>query len=207
MMNTTYISNDGLENADATEELNFGERVNFLIKKRGVTKRWLAENLGITKQALNYLINHASKPKYLDPLSELLKANPAWIEFGKGEPFIPSLPRKEKEYFSKLRIHNFETLTAAIRHEEPERNYDFIEYTQDNTKDFIAYQIEDDSLFPPFMEKTILIFDRGRSPKEDDYALIFFKEKNSFSIELYSPKTISVNMEIVAVLVEARYIL
>ena len=82
------MKNTVLKNDVPTITSTFNQRVNFLIESRGVSKQWLAKNLGVSKQALNYLINHATKPKYINELAELLQANPIWIASGKDTPFL-----------------------------------------------------------------------------------------------------------------------
>ena len=56
---------------------DFGTRVEFLLQKQGISKNWVADKLGITKQALNYLLKHSVKPKYVPILAEILKVNPS----------------------------------------------------------------------------------------------------------------------------------
>ena len=199
-----------LENADA---LSFGERIHFLIETQGLSKRWVSDRLGITKQAFNYLLKHASKPKYIDGLAELLHANPAWITSGQGTAFHDPEPKSKRH---RLKIHDDHSLLSIIQQNQAcaewseGDKHDFIDYPEGEPHTFFAYKIQNDSLFPPFIENTIFIFEKNKSPIHSDYVLTLIQQNDAHHLEIKAythhehEKT---ENSIVGVLVEARYII
>jgi hypothetical protein len=204
------------------KKIKFGDRIEFIIEKKGISKLWLAEQLGITKQALNYLIKHSCKPKYIDEMANIMQANPRWIEFGDGLPFHAEIHPEITGNVNKLRIHNSKSVLSELRGEEQAGEYESIDYTDCNINNFVAYRIQNDSVFPPFLEKTVLIFDKKKQPSNGDYVLLIKTQDNSVLVRQYSTdgsdvyfnaknKTYKnlINKEatIIGVLVEARYLL
>ena len=216
------VSSSGVEILKDNQNIKFCDRIDFLIESRGVSKSWVASKLGITKQALNYLIKHASKPKHVDAFAEILHANPSWIEFGEGRPYKNDRIEEKKNTLTKLKIFDSTSVVSFIKGNTSEGAYDLIDYPEGNAEDFIAYRIKNDSLFPPFLENTVLIFKKNKPPVTGDYVLITLKEDDSVLVRQYSkdgqdiyfnPKNltykslINVDAVIIGVLVEARYIL
>ncbi|MBA2710155.1 MAG: LexA family transcriptional regulator [Tatlockia sp.] len=204
-------------------EATFGDRIEFLIDERGISKLWLAEKLGITKQALNYLIKHSSKPKYIDALAEIMQANPSWIEFGKGLPFENQNLQVNSSDKVKLKIYDLESLVSYFNDKEEQSDQNqFIDYQHPNLENFFAFRIQNDSVFPPFMENTVLIFEKEKKPLNGDYVLIITKQDSSVLVRqfskdgndsYYSAKNndyksfVNIDATIKGVLVEARYLL
>lgn len=159
MMSNTLI----LESLANANNMMFGQRISLYIENAGISKTWLAAKLGISKQALNYLLKHSPKAKFVDELSEVLGLNPEWVEKGVGDPWgclqkniLPTNEKNsfltKKEFFKKLHSGR-ETLESFV-------------------KNLIAYKIEDDSSFPPFIEGSILTFDPAKKPKHGDHVLL-----------------------------------
>ena len=150
------------------EDLAFGQRIARVIEARGISKAWVAERLGISKQALNYLLKHSIKPKFVDEFAELLELDPKWIETGIGVPVITA---GETEDFitTKLPITTQKTLLVQEKHSE--KSQETIDFSHHQAETFIAYRLEDDSNFPPFIEGSILIFNDKKRPNNEDYVL------------------------------------
>lgn len=200
-------------------KMRFGERVEFLIEKKGVSRLWIADRLGITKQALNYLLKHASKPKFIDELAELMEANPSWIEFGEGVPFNNSI-KNIGSGSSKLEIHDSTSILSVFKGSRSDHQQELMDYSNENIENIVAYKIPNDSLFPPFMENTILIFDGKKIPSNGDYVLIIIDENESVLVRQYSQdgndvyflsknsaykSLVNIKASIIGVLIEARY--
>ena len=159
-----------LENAISTNTshlIDFASRLNYVIDHKGISKSWLAKKLNISKQALNYLLKSSNKPKYIDEISELLSISPDWLEHGTGEIYVPidkvdkkrSIPvLKSREVYGYLNTNEFKS-NFNITVEEDEFSY-------------IGYLIENDSLFPPFIEGSILIFKQSNIFNNGDFVLI-----------------------------------
>lgn len=197
-----YLDNLLDDNAKAS---TFSARVNFLIKTRGISKQWLADKLGISKQALNYLINHAIKPKYIDELAEYLQASPAWIASGEASPFIEN--KAADTVTSKLAVYHTADLIKAL-HDSEHLSLNpttYVDYPTQTPHLFIAYQVEDDRLFPPFLQYTIFIVKKDMLPVEDNYILTLSEEAQSAHVTKYTGHLDNA-LTCIGVLVEARYI-
>ncbi len=63
---------------------SFGDRVTHILKEMRLTKTWLAQQLEVSKQNINYLLHYASKPRYVSKISNLLEVNTEWLKTGNG---------------------------------------------------------------------------------------------------------------------------
>lgn len=216
---TNYLENSATTAERKNKQLSFGERIHYLIEKRGISKNWLADQLGISKQALNYLINHSSKPKYIDQLAQILNARPEWLEQGIGSPFFAQI---ERDFFSaaKIKVYNSDMTLLMLQKGDSTEENEFIDFQCDNANGFIAYRISNDSLFPPFIENTILIFDANKKPSNGDYVLFALDEDKTLMVRKYDKdgddiyyrannpnykSLTNINAVIAGVLIEARY--
>jgi hypothetical protein len=196
------------------ENLQFGQRVAHIIEVRGLSKAWIANKLGISKQALNYLLKHSLKPKFIDELAELLQINSHWLETGVGQASV--VTKNEMGTSSSILIKTKSELLQGEKNiHQPD---EFIEFSYGNNEAFTAYKLLDDSNFPPFIEGSILIFDKSREPSTGDYVLIiienelyvrqysmdgfncFYKASNNKYKTFINPK-----IALLGVLIEARY--
>lgn len=183
----------------SARKLTFHERLNHLIELRGVSKQWLATKLGISKQALNYLLNHAVKPKYIDEFAEYLNANPAWIETGEGPPLLShAMAPHDMAQVPIYTKHNILDSDASAAEK--------LTYSTTTPEQMFAYRLEDDSLFPPFMKRTILIFDNNKKPKPLDYVIMLDHANHLVHIAVYEEAPKQDTWTMAGVLVEARYI-
>lgn len=194
--------------------IKFGERLNFAIEEKGVSKAWIAEKLGISKQALNYLLKHSITPKFVDEFAELLNLNPNWIESGIGEASVlTAQPNK----ITKIPVLTKDDILN--NQEETYQNNATIDLSVKSPKNYIAYQLNNNSNFPPFIEGSILIFDKSKNPSHGDYVL--FVLNNDVLVRQYlldgknicykasniEDKTyINLDLELIGVLLEARYL-
>jgi SOS-response transcriptional repressor LexA len=193
----------------------FGERLELAIKTKGVSKLWLADKIGISKQALHYLINHSNKPKYIDKISELLNIDPNWLEFGKQSTIQNQSLSTTKQH---IKIYNSESLLNFILHKEQSNEGEFTYFQCPGVENIIAFRLQNDSLFPPLIENSLLFFDTQKKPNNGDYILILLN--NSILVrqfvaegsDIYYHATnnkyqsfTNVKVEIIGVLIEARY--
>lgn len=192
------------------EKLSFGQRIAYIIETRGISKAWVAERLGISKQALNYLLKHSIKPKFVDEFAELLQLDPKWLEEGIGTPLVNT---KRTLVNTRLPIVTKATLLGQAGGKKGT-----IDFTHHHMEAYIAYKLEDDANFPPFIAESILIFNTEKPPIHEDYVLfkiedevfvrqylidgkdICYRASNSLHKTFINPKTM-----ILGVLVEVRY--
>lgn len=210
----TTTDNLGINCLKSFENLMFGQRVAYVIETRGLSKAWVAEKLGISKQALNYLLKHSINPKFVDEFAELLKLDPKWLETGEGSPSIRTKDTQQPVATSIPIITKAELLSSA----NPSKSKETIDFSRSNIETFTAYKLEDDSNFPPFIEGSILIFDTKKQPGNEDFVLsiiendvfvrqylvdgnnICYKAVNGGHKTFINPKA-----TLLGVLVEARY--
>lgn len=100
---------------------NFSDRLNTIIKKRGLSQAEAAKLCGIAQQSLNYIINSKLKSSKLAPqIAEALGINPEWLIYGTGKPELSKLydlPIIHSAYMLKKFINrelDLETLEIAI---------------------------------------------------------------------------------------------
>lgn len=191
----------------------FGERISRIIEMRGLSKAWIAEQLGISKQALNYLLKHSPKPKFIDELAELLEVSPEWLEYGVD---TQAMEEEKKSSISKLYILSEHDILKEKLSKNEGNHIDFI---NKKIEDYLAFQLADNSNFPPFIKNSILIFDTKKKPTHTDYVLIIIEDKvhvRQFLVDgtdvcyQASNRTyktfINPSLKILGVLHEARYI-
>ncbi len=63
---------------------SFGDRVTYMLKEMRLTKTWLADRIGISKQNINYLLHYASKPRYTAEIAQALDVRAEWLSTGSG---------------------------------------------------------------------------------------------------------------------------
>ncbi len=63
-------------------------RINQVLLEQKRTKSWLAEQVGISKQMLNYQLKSAEKIKCLNDISYALSLNPTWLKYGEKPKYI-----------------------------------------------------------------------------------------------------------------------
>ncbi len=165
----TIINNIASQD-EGLDELSFGQRIAYIIESRGLSKAWIAEKLGISKQALNYLLKHSTTSKFVDELADLLELNPEWLEKGTGQPVIKN---RNTEKINAIPICSKKMLLY------PENNsHDFngsIDFATNNINHIIAYKLDDNSNFPPFIQGSILIFNTKKQVTNEDYVLVIIE--------------------------------
>lgn len=208
------FSNELLIDKENVKE-SFGDRLSFQIKEKGLSKLWLANKLGISKQALNYLINHSIKPKFVDQLAEILNIEPSWLEYGTTSPLYQDL----KEFIEqKIPIYDSNSLLNYFDKKTIEDNLNVTYFKHTNIENIIAFKLSSECLFPPIIENSILFFDTKKNPSNGDFVLLitngtilvrqFILEGNN--ICYYAPNNkyqslANIKAEIKGTLIEARY--
>ena len=86
---TESIVLDHINKTDLKHD-NFASRVDLLLTSRGATKCWLAKELGISRQALNHILKHGKKPRFISELALIFNVSPKWLETGQGKVYITS---------------------------------------------------------------------------------------------------------------------
>ena len=145
----------------------FGARILFCLEQQGKPKSWLAEQIGISKQALNYLLNHSTNPKYVNEIANILEVSPEWLLFERG-------PRQyisdDTMHVTNIPIYPFNEVASYIKNNKKYAK-DFTHFVSDITQSCFATRLENSSMEPLFLQGTLLIFNSQLKPKNRDYVI------------------------------------
>lgn len=197
------------------EDIGFGGRVLLTLNQQGRSKAWLAEKIGISKQAINYLLNHASSPKYVNEIAAILEVSPEWLLLGKGSRLVYS---KKDAGIISIPILSLRDIPQFIRHNDVNLSDQFTHISQNSTSNSCFAAILDNSCMEPlFNQGTLLIFNPDIAPKNGDYVIfscdneILFRQYFIDGKEIYLKsidtmfKSFKQNdIEIFGVLIESR---
>ena len=195
---------------ESTNELNtFAKRVLFALKNAKRPQAWLAERLGISKQALSYILTQRSHPKFATEIATELGINLEWLITGKGTFIHLSEPINKQIPLIKL---------EDVGSDNP-INLSMIPVFRHYPTSCFATKLENDSMEPRFAPGCILIFDPEKKPSSGDFVLfsplnsnhVFFRQYFLDGCDIYL-KTIASgyenfkcqNLKFYGVLLESR---
>lgn len=209
---TTYSLNP----SETQTGLDFSHRVLNALKQQGRSKTWLAEQIGISKQAMNYLLKHSTKPKYVVEISSLLNIP--------VEALLDEVPNNlnlvlNSVGHAQVPVLEFDEISQFIHHPKNFESKKYIQSYPGEAHTRFAVTLNSSSMEPLFPEGTLLVFDQSLSPKNGDYVIArkegqyfvrkYLHDGNDIYLKAIDPmfKTISdKNIEITGVLVESRII-
>lgn len=135
----------------------FADRVVTILQQQKRTKAWLAEEVGVSKQAFNYFLTHSTKKKYINEIAIALNVNPEWLKTGLGNIFIQT--RDDIKFIPILTMetlsHTHQTLAVNVTY----------------SSDSFAVVLNNDSMEPLFTQGSLLIFDPIKEAKNRDFIL------------------------------------
>jgi SOS-response transcriptional repressor LexA len=166
----------------------FGERIAMLLQQQKRSKAWLANKIGLSKQALNYLLNSSAKPKYVNEISAALEANPEWLRTGKGTFLILS---NDDQGIRQIPLLNIEAIGKADQ--EKIKSLGTVTADQAYPSSCFAVKLENTSMEPTFNQGSILIFDPSKKPRSGDFVVfsveasgqVFFRQYYSDGDDIY----------------------
>lgn len=94
---------------------SIGDRVRFLLEKRGYTQVEIAQKCGITQAAISNIVTDSSRKPSAPTLLKLaaaLQANPEWIITGEGDPWQMNVIGKKSE---QELLETFRTMKPATQ--------------------------------------------------------------------------------------------
>jgi transcriptional regulator with XRE-family HTH domain len=130
----------------------FGERIAMLLQQQKRSKAWLANKIGLSKQALNYLLNSSAKPKYVNEISAALEANPEWLRTGKGTFLILS---NDDQGIRQIPLLNIEAIGKADQ--EKIKSLGTVTADQAYPSSCFAVKLENTSMEPTFNLKNHVV--------------------------------------------------
>lgn len=162
----------------ADKDIGFGGRILLVLEQQRRSKLWLAEQIGISKQAINYLLKRSSTPKYVNEIAAALEISPEWLMFGKGSQQVIS---EKNSGIIQIPILSSQDLPSFIKNKNISTEYTHISQSAASPACY-ATMLEDSSMEPIFSQGTLLIFNPDLTPKNGDYVIfshddgIFFRQ-------------------------------
>jgi hypothetical protein len=165
---TMRIKSEGLKKGYMLN--SFGDRVAYMLKEMRLTKTWLAEQLQVSKQNINYLLKYASKPRYSNKISELLEVNKDWLLTGNG-PI--NLLEKNTEHFRIIPLFTSHGLEKSNSNSwDPAAADAGLLVELDTAEQAFAIRLETDLGEPMFKSGNTLIFVPNTKHNSQNYQLI-----------------------------------
>lgn len=142
----------------------FKDRVTSVLEDMKRSKSWLAENLNMSRQALNYLLNQTNGEKYISDISEILNVSPIWLKSGTGDV---NLILNSTNTIPLIKLNNVIDWINGCYNDL----YETIPAENHETDDTFAITLDNSSMENEFAEKSILIFRISKSPSNGDFVL------------------------------------
>lgn len=167
---------DTMEHIDcSTKSLDsYGERIISILEQQKRSKAWLAGQIGISKQSINYVMNHSRRPKFVSEIASALHINPEWLKTGSGEISLPEkINRHHLNYIPIVRLTDF-PLPPKIQ-KPPEL---CVMADGNLPEGCFAIQLDGKSMEPLFKMGSILIFDPHLNPKTGNFIIFTLVKSN-----------------------------
>ena len=159
-------------NTSSQQILNsFGDRVTHILKEMRLTKTWLAQQLEVSKQNINYLLHYASKPRYVTKISNLLEVNVEWLKTGNGP--INKMSKSSPQHFHIIPLftsHGLEESSSTSW--DPSAADAGLLAEIDTPSKAFAIRLEHDLGEPMFKSGNTLIFMPQTHPSMQHYQLV-----------------------------------
>ncbi len=158
--------------------LSYGERIMQALREQRRTKVWLAEQVGISKQNLNYILRHANSAKHATKIAECLGIHTTWLTSGLGGKY-----KTQKQEFIRIPV-----LPLQINSQNIERSYNKTSYLVANNKidaACFAIKLNNQSMEPEFKAGSYLIFDPNKEIAEACFVCMSLKHKPGLLFRQY----------------------
>ncbi|MBV9576552.1 MAG: helix-turn-helix domain-containing protein [Gammaproteobacteria bacterium] len=173
-------------------------RIKSRMKELGMTQEELASKMGITRGAVtHYLAGRRVPPlKQFQKLASILKADPAWLQFGTAnEMAAKKIIEKKEKTIAKLPVPILSWEQAAefmnvakMRHDEIK---ELIPHFCTDKSRWYALRIKGDSMTAPlgqhknFHENDIIIVDPDREAKHNDFVIALLAKAKEVTFKQY----------------------
>lgn len=155
----------------------FKNRVSLILDELNRSKSWLADNLGISRQALNYLLIHTNGEKYTSQIAEILNVNPDWLRLGEGNSTL------ETNVANTIPLLTLSNVLPWLN-QSPNSFYETIPAECHETTDTFAIILDNSSMEVEFAKNSILIFRSSKEPLNGDYILAQLHNNNNIEPSL-----------------------
>jgi len=158
---------------------NLSTRLKAAIEKLGVSQSELAKKIGVKPQTIQYLCtSNAEWSKFTFEIAHALDLNPEWLATGKGAMLAQiAKPMHDQIAIPILEKHNvFPFLEGKKMLSKKYISGEF------KNKNCFGIEVGDKSLWPQLDEKTIVILDPAKEPKNNELVLVHLNEVNTFVV-------------------------
>lgn len=169
-----------------TTREEFSQRIKSQLKRMKRSKAWLANEIGISRQAMNWLLNHAKKTKYLNKIAIALEVDPDWLHTGAGQP--TSMGKKVLAY--KIPLYSAKDILASRQNDaqSTQENYLIADSSDSTLRDCFSYILSDKSMEPIFPQGARLIFKNTDEAKNGCFVLAQLRTSNELIFRQYLTK-------------------
>ena len=177
--------------ADSDESIlssmeTFGDRIKIALNRRKMSASELARRVGVSRSAINQLINGGSKgakPENLIKIAKTLDVNPEWLATGNGKmkPEIPS-------HLTRVPVISYVqagSWTEAVDSFPAGNGLETVTTDLDLGDYSFALRIKGDSMEPEFHEGDIIIIDPSVEPRPGDYVVAKRDKDNEATFKKY----------------------
>jgi Peptidase S24-like len=158
----------------------FSNRVLTILKEQKRSKAWLSQQVGISPQALNYLLNHSTKPKFVNEIAFALEVSPEWLKTGKTSFVNFSSFQAGGRHIALLAMDTI----GKSPHQDPEP-LEVITIDPSYPSSCFAVKFENTSMEPIFNQGSILIFDSVKRPRNADFIIFSVNETGQVFFRQY----------------------
>lgn len=151
---------------------SYSDRVEILLQQRGATKTWLARELGISRQALNQILRHNKKPKFVSEIALAFNVNPKWLGTGKGKAQITATTYpSNKPFFIKVYALSDLQKVKDLKQIKPVDR--IIVYSEEESLSYLGVQLHNyPSMVTKFPDQCVLLFEMNTKPGNGDFVLV-----------------------------------
>lgn len=164
-------------------EQNISQNLQTLLKLRGdITLSDLARETGVPQPTLHHIVEGRTKK----PRRQALESLATYFSISVPQligtlPLLPNIPNAIKD---SLKISTVPLIDWELAKNWNRDDYECIQFREiiverEVSKNTFALELQDASMEPLFLEKSILIFDPTKSPKGRDFVLVYLAQSNS----------------------------
>jgi SOS-response transcriptional repressor LexA len=159
-------------------KLSYGERIMQVLREQRRSKVWLAEQTGLSKQNLNYLLRHANSIKHASTIAECLGIHTTWLTSGLGGKY-----RAQRQEFIRVPVLPLQINSQNIQDSHNKTNY-LIANNKIDAACF-AIKLNNKSMEPEFKAGSYLIFDPNKEIAEACFVCMSLKNKPGLLFRQY----------------------
>lgn len=170
-----------------------GKRVASRLEELSMSQDSLADECGITQQAISDLINgKVRKPRFLLEIAQALKVTPKWLSAGVGEKTIQDI-KMQSEYVLRGKVANANNVFSLheqeniplLKNSSKPAFIDMLSKSrstterhpkQYNREKCFAFEMADDSMSPKFDMSDIVYGVFDQPPAKNKYCVVEFED-------------------------------